>query len=100
LASLLNDTLFPPPAAEAAFLAAAAPSPADRLRYRRAAAQRTLKAVGTYAAFARRGADRHLPLVPATLGRCLAHLAETPEGEGAAPLLARLWRPALEGPAH
>jgi aminoglycoside/choline kinase family phosphotransferase len=96
LASLLNDTLFPPPAVEEVLLAAAAPSPADRLRYHRTAAQRTLKAVGTYAAFARRGAERHLPLIPGTLGRCLAHLARTPEGEPVAPLLARRWAPALE----
>jgi aminoglycoside/choline kinase family phosphotransferase len=100
LASLLNDTLFPPPAVEAALLAAAAPGEAERLRYHRAAAQRTLKAVGTYASFARRGADRHLPLIPETLGRCLAHLERTPEGEGAVPLLARLWRPALAALPH
>lgn len=95
LASLLNDTLFPPAEVEEALLAAAAPTAPERLRYHRAAAQRTLKAVGTYAAFARRGADRHLPLIPATLGRCLAHLARTPEGEPVTALLARLWRPVL-----
>jgi len=100
LASLLNDTLFPPPEVEEALLAAAAPAAAERLRYHRAAAQRTLKAVGTYASFARRGSDRHLPLVPETLGRCLAHLGRTPEGEGAAARLARLWRPALAALPH
>jgi len=103
LASLLNDTLFPPAEVEEELLAAAPAAGADgtgRLRYHRAAAQRTLKAVGTYASFARRGSDRHLPLIPGTLGRCLAHLARTPEGTDLAPLLARLWRPALAALAH
>jgi N-acetylmuramate 1-kinase len=100
LASLLNDTLFPPAEVEAALLAAAAPGAEERLRYHRAAAQRTLKAVGTYASFARRGSDRHLPLIPRTLGRSLAHLERTPEGEALVPLLARLWRPALTALPH
>lgn len=86
LASLLNDTIFPPTeapsaqSAETALLAAAGVvSPEDRVRYHRAAAQRTLKAVGTYTSFARRGANRHLPLVAPTLRRCLEHLARVPE---------------------
>jgi N-acetylmuramate 1-kinase len=95
LASLLNDTLFPPPEAEEALLAAALPAPTDRVRYHRAAAQRTLKAVGTYAAFARRGAERHLPLIGPTLSRCLGHLALVPESAPLAADLARLWAPAL-----
>jgi aminoglycoside/choline kinase family phosphotransferase len=95
LASLLNDTLFPPPEAEEALLAAALPAPADRVRYHRAAAQRTLKAVGTYAAFARRGAERHLPLIGPTLSRCLGHLALVPESAPLAADLARLWGHAL-----
>lgn len=93
LASLLNDTLFPPPEAEAALLATALPSPADRVRYHRAAAQRTLKAVGTYAAFARRGADRHLPLIGPTLSRSLRHLALVPESAALAVDLGRVWGP-------
>jgi aminoglycoside/choline kinase family phosphotransferase len=91
LASLLNDTLFPTPEVEAVLLDAMAPSPEERLRYHRAAAQRTLKAVGTYAAFARRGATRHLPLIPRTLGRCLGHLEHLPEAAALAPHLAHLW---------
>jgi N-acetylmuramate 1-kinase len=91
LASLLNDTLFPPPEVERELLRRAAPSRPERERYHRAAAQRTLKAVGTYAAFARRGVDRHLPLIPPTLGRALGHLARTPEGAGLAPRLAARW---------
>jgi len=95
LASLLNDTLFPPPEIEERLLAAA---PFTRGDYHRAAAQRTLKAVGTYTSFALRGADRHLPLIAPTLARCLHHLARIPEGEALAGELERVWRPAL-GPA-
>jgi N-acetylmuramate 1-kinase len=100
LGSLLNDTLFPPPEAEEAILAVVAASPADRTRYHRAAAQRTLKAVGTYASFARRGADRHLPLIPPTLARFVDHFARIPEGESLAARLAAAWSPALEPPRH
>ena len=63
--------------------------------YHRAAAQRTLKAVGTYTSFALRGADRHLPLVPPTLERCLAHLARVPEGAPLVADLAEAWAPVL-----
>lgn len=92
LASLLNDSLFPPAAAGEALLAEHAPDPAARLAYHRAAAQRTLKAVGTYAAFARRGRRRHLPLIPPTLARALVHLAAVPETAAVAPEAARRWR--------
>jgi aminoglycoside/choline kinase family phosphotransferase len=94
LASLLNDTLFPPPDIEEDLLGAT-----DRTGYHRAAAQRTLKAVGTYTAFALRGSGRHLPLVAPTLARCLNHLSRIPEGEAFAEDLGRLWRPVLEGVA-
>lgn len=93
LASLLNDTLFPPPEVEEPLLA---DSGADRAGYHRAAAQRTLKAIGTYASFALRGADRHLPLIPPTLSRCLLHLARIPEGQPLADELGRAWAPALQ----
>jgi aminoglycoside/choline kinase family phosphotransferase len=95
LASLLNDTLFPPPDLEERLVEAALPGTANRLRYHRAAAQRTLKAVGTYAAFARRGADRHLPLIAPTLRRFLHHFGRTPEGSGLASDLEMRWREAL-----
>ena len=88
VASLLNDTLFPAPEVEEALLSL---SGAERLSYHRAAAQRTLKAVGTYASFALRGADRHLPLVAPTLSRCLHHLARVPEGAPVVPALAKAW---------
>jgi aminoglycoside/choline kinase family phosphotransferase len=93
LASLLNDTLFPPPEVEDRLVAA------DRLRYHRAAAQRTLKAAGTYAAFAQRGSDRHLRLVAPTLRRFLGHFGRVAEGEHLAPRLARAWAAALADPA-
>ena len=92
VASLLNDTLFPPPDTEAALLGGQYEDP----RYHRAAAQRTLKAVGTYASFARRGANRHLPLIPPTLTRFVEHFARVPEGASLAARLAEAWRPALE----
>lgn len=95
LASLLNDTIFPPAGAEAALLAGL--SPEDRVRYHRAAAQRTLKAIGTYTSFARRGADRHLPLVPPTLARCLEHLAKVPESAAVAGELAGVWNRVWSG---
>lgn len=100
VASLLNDTLFPPPAAEEALLAAVLPAPEDRERYHRAAAQRTLKAVGTYASFAGRGATRHLPLVAPTMARFVGHFARLPEGERLAAHLAAAWRSALEPPGN
>jgi aminoglycoside/choline kinase family phosphotransferase len=90
LASLLNDTLFPPPEAEEALLAAALPVP-ERVRYHRAAAQRTLKAVGTYAKFARQGANRHLPLIEPTLARFVKHCAMIPEAANLAAHLAENW---------
>jgi hypothetical protein len=95
LASLLNDTIFPPAEVEDRLLAGL--SPEDRVRYHRAAAQRTLKAVGTYTSFARRGADRHLPLVPPTLARCLEHLARVPESAGVARAIAPVWTPVWSG---
>ena len=91
LASLLNDTLFPPRALERRLVDAVFPTAAGRLRYHRAAAQRTLKAVGTYAAFARRGSSRHLPLIAPTLRRFLRHFASVPEGAPLAPGLERAW---------
>jgi aminoglycoside/choline kinase family phosphotransferase len=103
LASLLNDTLFPPPEIEEELLAAALPhltstgetARTARLEYHRAAAQRTLKAVGTFTSFSLRGADRHLPLIGPTLSRCLGHLARIPESEALVEDLGRLWRPVL-----
>jgi N-acetylmuramate 1-kinase len=89
VASLLNDTLFPPPELEGHLLALAGWEAGDRrLAYHRAAAQRTLKAIGTYVSFANRGADRHLPLVGPTFERALAHLSRLPEAADVAARLA------------
>lgn len=99
LASLLNDTRFPSAALEAELLGALADSAAVE-SYHRAAAQRTLKAVGTYAKFAERGAPRHLPLIPGTIDRAMAHLERIPEGTEIAPGLTRRWRPVREVSAH
>jgi hypothetical protein len=97
LASLLNDTLFPPPPVEERLLAAGGLAAAGRPDYHRVAAQRTLKAVGTYAGAARLGKRRRLALIPPTLTRALDHLARAPETAALAPALAERWRPALEG---
>ncbi len=97
LASLLNDSLFPPWEMERELLAPVLGGTQDRERYERAAAQRALKAIGTFAAFARRGFDRHLPLIAPTLARALRHLGNLPETRPLAPELARLWEAALPG---
>ncbi len=92
-ASLLNDTLFPPAGAEEALVAALITAAGERVQYHRAAAQRTLKAVGTYASFASRGATRHLPLIPPTLQRFVRSFSRLPEGEALAGRLAAAWSP-------
>jgi aminoglycoside/choline kinase family phosphotransferase len=93
LASLINDTIFPPAAVEDALLENVLPT--ERTVFHRTAAQRTLKAVGTYASFARRGATRHLPLIAPTLASCLRHLGKVPETHALVDDLARAWSPAL-----
>jgi aminoglycoside/choline kinase family phosphotransferase len=99
LASLLNDSVFPPAEIEERLLARWAPSAEDRRHYHLAAVQRTLKACGTYEAFARRGNPRHLSLVGPTLGRALLHLASQPGTAELAADLERLWRPLVDGGA-
>ncbi|HEX6202876.1 MAG TPA: phosphotransferase [Thermoanaerobaculia bacterium] len=99
LASLLNDTLFPPPAVEDELLAAWGLGAGERVDYHRVAAQRTFKAVGSYAGAAAQGKTRRLALIPPTLSRALVHLAAAPETAGLAPRLAERWRPALAGAA-
>lgn len=98
LASLLNDSLFPPAALEERLIALAGHADAaGRTAYHRAAAQRTLKAVGSYAAFARRGSGRHLPLIAPTLRRAVEHLRRTPETSRLAPRLESPWAHVLRG---
>lgn len=95
LASLLNDSLFPPPAVEARLLARATGAAAPAPGYLRAVAQRGLKAVGTFAAFAARGEDRHLPLIAPTLARATRALARLPETAEAFERLAPRFRTQL-----
>lgn len=80
LASLLNDSLYPPAAIEERLLQPALDD-RQRLAYHRAAAQRCLKIVGTFVGFARRGSDRHLGLVAPSLAQARRHLAALPETE-------------------
>lgn len=86
LASLLNDSLFPPREVEEGLLAPWVVTEGDQLAYHRTAAQRTLKAVGTYA---RTAGTHHRQLIGPTLARALTHLAAVPE---TAALAARLTR--------
>jgi hypothetical protein len=91
-ASLFNDSLYPEPQQVDAIVGEALTSSAV---YHRAAVQRTLKIVGTFASFARRGHPRHLTLVPRSLRRALDHLAALPEGAGLAADLERRWASTL-----
>jgi N-acetylmuramate 1-kinase len=79
VASLLNDSLFADPGIETRVLAEAAEVAGDAAQYRAAVVQRSLKAVGTYLAFARRGKRRHLALVAPTLERALRFFPHLPE---------------------
>ena len=90
LASLLNDSLFPPPELEEALLAEALPALGlGHEAYHDAALHRTLKAAGTFAAAA---TARHERLLPATLGRALRHLRRVAGGADLAEEVERLWR--------
>jgi aminoglycoside/choline kinase family phosphotransferase len=91
LASLLNDSLFPPPEVEDPLVARALPGADGALAYRRATVQRSIKAVGTYCAFAQRGLDRHLGLVRPTLARAWRWFDAVPELAPLRPVLAPLW---------
>jgi len=78
LASLLNDSLFPPESLALSVLQEQGISTGPQRRaYRRAVVQRALKAVGT---FARHGAHRRL--IRPTLRRALDHLEKLPESRG------------------
>ena len=92
LASLLNDSLFPPAEIETELLRRSETSEPE---YRRTAIQRTLKAVGTYASFAERGIPRHLPLIPPTLARALFHMRQLPDLADLAASLSLRWEPWL-----
>lgn len=95
LASLMNDSLFPPHSLEDALLASLIRTAEDLAGYRRAAIQRTLKATGTFAAFAEQGNKRHLALIPPTLTRTLHHLEQLAETHALAGPLREIWEPFL-----
>jgi aminoglycoside/choline kinase family phosphotransferase len=97
LASLLNDSLFPPATVEDLLVAEALPGEEGALAYRRAVVQRAVKAVGTFTAFAQRGMDRHLGLVRPTLARAWRWFDAVPELAAVRPDLAPLWEPYLAG---
>ena len=99
LASLLNDTLYTDPTEEAELLDQARVPRPEREMYHRAAAQRALKIVGTFAAFASRGADRYLALVPPSLTAARRHLVRVPETAPVMRDLAAAWDQAEESPA-
>jgi aminoglycoside/choline kinase family phosphotransferase len=91
LASLLNDSLYAEPELEARIVGARLERVGGWEGYRRAVAQRCLKAVGTFARFASTGRTRHLRLVPPTLERALRQLVQLPETSAAvAPLVPAL----------
>lgn len=79
LASLLNDSLFASVRLERELVPSRLPAGCTLTDYHRVAVQRTLKAIGTFVAFARAGAHRHLPLVAPTLAAALRHLRALPE---------------------
>ena len=95
LASLLNDSFFPAPTVERELLRWAKMSASELVPYRKAAIQRTLKAVGTFASFAERGSEVHLPLIPPTLGRTLYHLSALPDMTTLADHLSIQWKTVL-----
>ena len=104
LASLLNDSLLPPPEVEehlllAAGLATDRAGRAARESYHRAAVQRTLKAIGSYATSAARGNRRHVPLIAPTLERTLRHMARVPETTELVGELEVEWGSVLSGDA-
>ncbi len=77
LASLCNDSLFVPPALERELLARGSGIPLDD--YHRAVAQRTLKALGTFARATAAGSNAYRPLVAPTLSRALDSIRKVPE---------------------
>ncbi len=95
LASLLNDSWFPADDLEARCIAGAlarAPGTVTRDDYSRAAAQRTLKAVGTFARAAANGSAKHAALIVPAMERALRNLARAPETHAVADGLAARWR--------
>ena len=99
LASLLNDSLFLDPESERRLLASCLQSDSDRLAFHRAAAQRTLKAAGSYARFSNRGFATHEHLIAPTLRRCLRHLERLPETGSVCSRLRQAWEAVIGEPS-
>jgi hypothetical protein len=91
LASLLNDSLFPPAWLEDELVSSLLPGPDGWLDYRRAVVQRSIKAAGNYCDFARRGFRRHLKLVEPTLLRAWRWFSSVPELRELEPALRGAW---------
>jgi len=91
LASLLNDTVFLSAESEEQILEDCLSSAEELPSFHRVAAQRTLKAAGTYARFVRQGLRRHEPLIVPTFERALAHLARLPDMADLASWLGERW---------
>jgi hypothetical protein len=91
LASLTNDTLYPPARRTEELLGDRLERPGARPAFHRAAAQRALKIVGTFESFRRRGTSRHVGLIRPSLEAALRHLAQLPETVDLVPHLRRSW---------
>lgn len=98
LASLLNDSIFAPPDIEQHLLRDLCRTDEERISYHRAAVQRTLKAVGTFELFSRRGFQRHSGLIPTTLARALDHLEHLQEFSDLVPKIRDAWQTLSVGP--
>ncbi|HVS15962.1 MAG TPA: phosphotransferase [Thermoanaerobaculia bacterium] len=77
LASLFYDSCRLDPGARRSLELGAGPACRGE-RYHRLVVQRMLKIVGTFHAFARRGAPQYLPMVPEALAHALDHLGALP----------------------
>jgi aminoglycoside/choline kinase family phosphotransferase len=95
LASLVNDSLFGSAELERSMLEATRAPGTSVDAYRRAVAQRSLKAAGTFARFAAAGNLRYRPLIAPTLARAAPHLETLPETREAFARIRGWWRERL-----
>ena len=99
LASLCNDSIFPPLGIESSLIGGFISDDRQYLSYHRAAAQRTLKAIGTYERFGRRGTRRHLRLIPGTFERSLHHLGQLPDFADLLATIGPVWQAYIKRPS-
>lgn len=92
LASLLNDSLFPPAEVERRLVEEWCDGEDRWLEYHRVAGQRTLKAVGSYAMAYEDGKTFHQHRIGPTFERAMDHLSRVPETAAPAADLRRRWR--------